>query len=98
MRWCRIRSVELEPLKRQILEQYGVQIVQLKLVNGQDAWMAVEGKSIRVDRQETLDWLTEQYDRAERKETWMITMEAAVTVFVFAELLFSVVGYIFKRC
>src|SRR6267154_2808026 len=33
-----------------------------------------------------LGWLTEQYDRAERKETWSITMEVAITVFVFFEL------------
>jgi len=29
-----------------------------------------------------LPWLTEQYDRAERKETWSPSMEFAITVFV----------------
>jgi len=39
-----------------------------------------------------LPWLTEQYDRAERKETWSMTMEAAITVFVASELLISLAG------
>jgi hypothetical protein len=36
-----------------------------------------------------LAWLVEQYDRQERKETWSITMEAAITVFVLAELVLA---------
>jgi len=33
-----------------------------------------------------LPWLTEQYDRAERKETWNLTMEAAITLLVGIEV------------
>jgi hypothetical protein len=43
------------------------------------------------------DWLTEQYDRAERKETWSITMEAAITVFVIIETMFSALDFVRKR-
>jgi hypothetical protein len=33
--------------------------------------------------------VTEQYDRAERKETWSLTVEVAITAFVFAVLIFQ---------
>jgi len=38
-------------------------------------------------------WLTEQYDRAERRETWSITMEASITVFVAFELVMSILNF-----
>jgi len=38
-------------------------------------------------------WLREQYDRAEKKETWLITMEIAITLFVFFELIVSVLDF-----
>jgi hypothetical protein len=41
-----------------------------------------------------LSWLTEQYDRAERKETWSLTMEAAITIFVGIEVLPSIIRFI----
>lgn len=41
-------------------------------------------------------WLTEQYDRAERKETWSLTMDAAITAFVAIEVVPSIVRFI--RC
>lgn len=41
-----------------------------------------------------LAWLTEQYDRAERKETWSILMEVAIVVFVAAELIFSIANFL----
>lgn len=37
-------------------------------------------------------WLTEQYDRAERKETWSITMEAAIVVLIVVEIVLSIIG------
>ncbi len=48
-------------------------------------------------RMAAAEWLTEQYDRAERRETWSITMEAAITVFVLVELIFSLLNYAFHR-
>jgi hypothetical protein len=34
------------------------------------------------------------WDRAERKETWSITMEAAITLFVAVELVFSILNFL----
>jgi hypothetical protein len=34
-----------------------------------------------------LAWLTEQYDRTERKETWGLTLEVVITVFIAVEVL-----------
>lgn len=46
-----------------------------------------------VEGKHAVDWLTEQYDRAERWETWSLIMEIAITVFIFFELLFSVLKF-----
>gem|GEM_PF-2045161 len=43
----------------------------------------IDAKSVR---DSLLAWLTEQYDREERKETWHITMEAAIALFVGIEV------------
>jgi hypothetical protein len=40
--------------------------------------------------QPLLAWLTEHYDRSERRETWSITMEIAITILVAAELILMV--------
>jgi len=45
-------------------------------------------------RQPMLRWLKEQADMAERRETWLLTMEIAITLFVGAELFMSVVNFI----
>jgi hypothetical protein len=37
-----------------------------------------------------LPWMTEQYDRAERKETWGLFMEIAITIFVAIEAVLAV--------
>ncbi len=44
-------------------------------------------------REQLLIWLKEQYDRAERRETWLITMEVAITIFVGAELVMSIFDF-----
>jgi hypothetical protein len=88
MRWFRIRRANsINADLRRTFEQLGPGIMQVSLAvdssfkhNGEDVWPHDVLDSL-------LPWLTEQYHRAERKETWSITMEAAITVFVLAELL-----------
>src|SRR5690242_486769 len=41
-------------------------------------------KILSESQYEMRDWLIEQFDRQERRETWLIMMEAAITAFVFA--------------
>ncbi len=55
-----------------------------------------KGRNVKADDviDSLLPWLTEQYDRAERKETWLITMEVAITIFVAAELILSVLSFV----
>ena len=89
MRWFRVRRADVLLEKRNLLEQYGVVVVQQQLATTGNVWLAVHGANVPITREEALAWLTEQYDRAERKETWSITMEAAITVFVLAELLLN---------
>ena len=48
-------------------------------------------------RASAAEWLTEQYDRTERHETWSITMEAAITLFVAVELIIAVIGLAYHK-
>ena|SRR5579863_2071550 len=96
MRWLRIREAkELDPELRKTFERYGTATMQTLLAINSTMYRH-QGNLVTVDHYvyELLSWLTEQYDRAERKETWSLTMESAITIFVAAELLFSVIGFI----
>lgn len=89
MRWFRIRRAEIDPDLRKTFERYGVVGMQVSL--GDMNHFVHLGQPVKGDAAlgSLLPWLTEQYDRAERKETWSITMEVAITIFVAAELLLS---------
>ena len=93
MRWFRIRKAKIDHELRTALEQYGVSVMQQVLSVGGN--FRHKGQAIWVEavREPVLSWLTERYDRDERKEIWLITMEAAVTVLVAAELLMSIVSF-----
>jgi|SRR5690348_1350127 hypothetical protein len=81
-----IRKAKIDNAVRESFERYGIGTLQLMLSSGGiDSFVGREGHTGA--RKELLAWLTEQYDRAERKETWSLTMEFAITVFVLAELL-----------
>jgi len=85
MRWLRIRKADIDAELRETFERYGVATMQTMLATTN--YFQHKGQSVMV--QNVLDslspWLTEQYDRTERKETWSITMEAAITIFVAIE-------------
>jgi len=90
MRWFRIRKAEIDPELREIFEQHGVATMQTLLAS--KSWFWQKGKSVFAQNvnEELLPWLTEHYDRAERRETWSLTMEAAITIFVVVEVLLSI--------
>jgi hypothetical protein len=88
MRWFRIRTADIDPFFREWFEQRGVDTIRAYItmsysITRPDGRLATE----REIRPHLLDWLTEQYDRAERKETWSLTMEVAITVLVAVELI-----------
>lgn len=93
MRWFTIRKANIDRDLREAFEQYGVSVMQLNLALGD--YIQHKGKTILI--KDILiplsEWLTEQYDNAERKETWTLTMEFAIVTFV-AELIFSIVGFL----
>jgi hypothetical protein len=93
MRWFRIRKAKIDPSLRETFEQHGVGTMQSNLAAGH--YIVHKEKTININdlTPDLLSWLTEQYDRAERKETWSLTMEVSITVFVFAELMLSIIGY-----
>jgi hypothetical protein len=72
-----------------MFERYGPTPMQLNLALGDYVEHEGEKYLIKDILGPLLLWLTEQYDRAERKESWSITMEVAITTFVAAELLIS---------
>ena len=98
MRWFSVRKGTVDPRQRVIFEQYGPGASQLVLATG--SYFRLGKETLRVDSavDSLLPWLTEQYDREERKETWLITMEAAITVFVLAELVLALICFVRGGC
>ncbi len=95
MRWFRIRKANIPEENRALYERFGATVISLALTSG----IPQSGVAPQLDplynlegRKKAAEWLTEQYDRAERKETWSMTMEMAITVFVGVELLLSVLS------
>jgi hypothetical protein len=97
MRWVRIRRAGIPGEDREMFERFGAAIVSAALYGGFVGPMTTEPLKSLYSKSQSRDaaaeWLTEQYDRAERRETWSITMEAAITVFVGVELIFSILAF-----
>ena len=93
MRWFRIRKAKIDPELRETFERYGT--ISMQVNAAAENYFRHKGEPVRVRDvlESLLPWLTEQYDRAERKETWSLTMEFAITLFVALELLLSIARY-----
>src|SRR5713226_1351195 len=94
MRWFRIRKAKIDPELRETFEQYG--IVSMQVTLSTTNYFLHKGQNVLAESvlDSLLPWLTEQYDRAERKETWSLTMEFSITILVAAELLMSIVAFV----
>jgi hypothetical protein len=95
MRWFCIREAQIDPELRETFERYGTVTMQMLLATNTTTYRH-KGNITTVETylSSLLPWLTEQYDRAERKETWGLTLEVAVTIFVAIEVLLSVVSLV----
>jgi hypothetical protein len=93
MRWFCIRKATIDPELRETFERYGKGSMQVILSTTN--YFRHKGNSTMVESvlDSLLPWLTEQDDRAERKETWSITMEVAITILVAAELALSIIMF-----
>src|SRR6266478_7513759 len=98
MRWFSIKRAAIQHETRELLEQYGPDTLRA-LLPGNAVLEAAKGARVTIDevRRPILLWLKEQADREERRETWLITMEVAITLFVGVDLVISVVGVSYKR-
>lgn len=96
MRWFCIRKTKSDPALRGTFEQYGKLAMQVALSTTNYILHKGENVGVVDISDSLLPWLTEQYDRDERKETWSLTMEFLITVFVAVELLPLIVNFI--RC
>ena len=94
MRWFQVKKANISPELRQTLEQYGPETLRALLPNPPYSIETQDGTPIEWYRIARLVfyWLKEQADREERRETWLITMEIAITAFVLLELLISVLA------
>ena len=91
MRLVRVRRAVIDRDLRTTFEWYGLGTMQHLLASG-GRFRHINGNLINVSivENELLSWLIEQYDRAERKENWTLTLEVMVTIFVGLELLHSI--------
>jgi hypothetical protein len=99
VRWFRIRKANISPRYREHFEELGVEIIRAYFTQpiGVAVWEDDGGRwTVQALREPMQFWLREQYDRAERKESWLVTMEVAITIFVAAELVMSVLDFYFR--
>ena len=91
MRWFCIRKAKISPDKRITFERFGVSVIGAVLAGGFSpaAPQLLPVYNDPTTKEHAADWMVEQYDRAERWETWSLTMEAAITIFVAWELSLS---------
>ncbi|MGH9714649.1 MAG: hypothetical protein ACRD5M_15250 [Candidatus Acidiferrales bacterium] len=94
MRWLPVRKADINAGLRKTFEQHGVATMQAILASTN--FFQHEGKDVLATdvRKDLLPWLTEQNDRAELRETWSLTMEFMVTLFVGIEVLPKVFHYL----
>jgi hypothetical protein len=81
----RVRKADINPELRSTFERYGLGTMQNLLARAGQFRHLESLTNVSMVENDLLAWLTEQYDRAERKETWSLAMEAAITIFVIAE-------------
>ncbi len=96
MRWCCVPRAEIDTEIREALEQRGTETIRVLLLLPNSVLETAGGKRFTIDdaKAAILLWLKEQADWAEQRETWLITMEVAITFFVLAELVMSVVSFL----
>jgi hypothetical protein len=94
MRWFKIRKARIDDRLRETFERYGTGTMQAILAGPK--WFHHDGQQRTVQDYlfDLLAWLTEEYDKAERKQTWSITMEVFITGFVGTELLIELLRLI----
>jgi len=93
----RIREAVIDPDLRRTFEQYGVISMQTNLAVENYFRMGEQTVMVKDVLNSLLPWLTEQFDRAERKETWSLLMEIAIVILVAAELSFSIYAFVEER-
>jgi hypothetical protein len=103
MRWLGVRKAKIPQDMRDAFEQAGTMQIQALLFHGwinrdglPDTLQRVSTPGSSVERQAALEWLTEKGDVAELRETWNLTMEAAITVLVLVSVALDV-ALLFKK-
>lgn len=101
MIWIPPKKASIDAALRKTFQQHGTVTMQMFLSttnyfhhrdkDGNDKKLIADDV-----RSDLLAWLGEQYERAEVKETWSLTMEAAITVFVAIEVVPLVAPFIIK--
>ena len=103
MIWFRIRRASIPDEERQTFERFGAAIISGILYagsGGEERRLTEPQQAVLFgdqSREHAAEWLTEQYDRAERRESWLISMEATITLLVAAELLFSILNFFGRK-
>jgi hypothetical protein len=93
-RWIRIRKADIDLELRKTFERYGVGTMQNLLAREGRFRHGGNLTNVSMVENDLLAWLTDQYDRAERKEVWSLTMEVMIVIFVGIEILPSIIRFI----
>ncbi len=97
MRLLGIRRAKLkDPELRDTFERYGQSTMQVVLGTTNYIWHKNQNLVADKFRDDLLAWLTEEHDKTDLRESWLLLMEIAITVLVGAEVCFEVYDHCWK--
>jgi hypothetical protein len=96
MLWWGVRKAAIDGELRKTFERYGTLTMQVILGTTNIVRHNGINTPVQAIEESLLEWLTEQYDRTDLKDTWFITMEVAITFLVSVEVVLSFLTYFCK--
>jgi hypothetical protein len=95
-RWRRLRRVTIPPEERDIFERYGENVIGSVLAGGfNPATAELQGLYRSAEMKDrAADWLSERADARERREDRLETLEWAILLFVFLEVVYDLAHWL----
>lgn len=92
--WRKVRKAQISQAVQDECERFGEQIISFALAGApENAQPALRGMLHDRSRDETIAWLTEQRDRAERARQRTETVEIAILIFVAVETVLTLISF-----
>ena len=86
MRLIRVRKAMIDRDLRETFERYGTVGMQVCLADMNHFTHSNIHMKADTVLESLLPWLTEQYDKADRRESWLLILEITITILIVFEI------------